>query len=217
MRRSVQIVFLPAVLMTMSLHAGEEAAWTLEASLGSAWSVPSPLSIHQYGQKRERLHFLARYATKPLVESPYYAWRIAKWKNGAAWEFELVHHKLYLENPPAEVQHFEISHGYNLITINRAKVRGNLIWRYGVGVVATHPETTIRGNKLPWGDGLNGFYVSGPTVQVAVGRKFPLWGKLFAVLEGKWSASYATIPIYDGNAYVPNMALHWLFGFGYNF
>ncbi|MBA7662481.1 hypothetical protein ES703_70510 [subsurface metagenome] len=96
-------------------------------------------------------------------------------------------------------------------------MRRNLIWRVGVGIVATHPETKIRGEKLPWGDGLNGFYVSGPTVQLAIGRKFPLRGGLFAVVEGKWTASYATIPVWDGNAYVPNMALHLLIGLGYDF
>jgi len=197
------------------IPVGVHAAWTFEAFLGSAWSLPSPLSIHQYGE--ERIHLTARYETRPLVESPYYAWRVARWSDERAWEFELVHHKLYLENLPDSVQHFEISHGYNLITINRAWVRGNLIWRCGVGVVASHPETTIRGKKLPWGDGLNGFYISGPTVQLAIGRKFPLRGGLFAVVEGKWTASNATIPVRDGNAYVPNMALHWLIGLGYDF
>ncbi|UCH63498.1 MAG: hypothetical protein JSU77_03340 [Fidelibacterota bacterium] len=215
MRSRVPIALIRAAFIAITIPVGVHAAWTFEAFLGSAWSVPSPLSIHQYGE--ERLHFTARYATKPLVESPYYAWRIAKWSGEQAWEFELVHHKLYLENPPDEVQHFEVSHGYNLITINRVWVRRGFIWRGGVGVVATHPETKIRGKKLPWGDGLNGFYVSGPTIQLAIGRKFPLRGGLFAVVEGKWTASYATIPVRDGNAYVPNMALHWLIGLGYDF
>ncbi len=215
MRRSVLIALIQTAFIVTAIPAGANAAWTLEAFGGSAYSLPSPLSIHQHGQ--ERIYLMARYQTKPLAGSPYYAWRVAKWRDEQAWEFELVHHKLYLTNNPPEVQHFEVSHGYNLITINRACVRGNLVWRYGVGVVASHPETTIRGQELPWGDGLNGFYISGPTVQLAIGRKFPLRGGLFAVVEGKWTASYATIPVRDGNAYVPNMALHWLIGLGYDF
>lgn len=215
MRRCIQMALILTAFIVMTLPAGAHAAWTFEAFLGSAWSFPSPLSIHQYGE--ERIYLTARYQTRPLAGSPYYAWRVAKWRNDGAWEFELVHHKLYLANNPPEVQHFEISHGYNLITINRAWVRRNLIWRCGVGVVATHPETTIREKKLPWGNGLNGFYISGPTVQLVIGRKFPLRGGLFAAVEGKWTASYATIPVRDGNAYVPNMALHWLIGLGYDF
>lgn len=215
MRSRVLIALIRAVFIVITLPAGANAGWILEAFGGSAWSFPSPLSIHQYGE--ERIYLMARYQTRPLAGAPYYAWRVAKWSDEGAWEFELVHHKLYLANKPDSVQHFEISHGYNLITINRARVRGNFIWRVGVGVVASHPETTIRGQKLPWGDGLNGFYISGPTVQLAIGRKFPLRGGLFAAVEGKWTASYATIPIRDGNAYVPNMALHWLIGLGYDF
>ena len=215
MRSRVLIALIQAAFIVTAIPAGVQAAWTFEAFLGSAWSLPSPLSIHQYGQ--ERIYLMAKYETRPLVESPYYAWRVAKWRDEGAWEFELVHHKIYLANNPDSVQHFEISHGYNLITINRAWVRGNLIWRVGVGVVATHPETKIREKKLPSGDGLNGFYISGPTVQLAMGRKFPLRGGLFAVVEGKWTASYATIPVWGGNAYVPNMALHWLIGLGHDF
>jgi hypothetical protein len=35
------------------------------------------------------------------------------------WAIEYLHHKLYLSNPPAEVQSFAISHGYNLFAVNR--------------------------------------------------------------------------------------------------
>lgn len=209
----------PGILMSIMLLAAlfpksTHAQWTLEAFLGSALSVPSPLSIHQYGE--ERIHFTARYDTKPFKESPYYAWRIAKWSRNRAWEFELVHHKLYLSNPPDEVQHFEVSHGYNLITVNRAWKNRGFIFRAGAGIVATHPETKIREKRLPWGEGLDGFYISGVTVQAAVEKKFIIWGRLFGVLEGKLTASYAVIPIQDGNAYIPNAAVHGLFGLGFN-
>lgn len=213
--REFKKVLIRLALLTVILPAGGQAQWTLEAFLGSALSMPTPLSIHQYGE--ERIYLVARYDTKPLKESPYYAWRIARWKRNRAWEFELVHHKLYLRNPPSEVQHFEISHGYNLITINRAWVHRGFIWRVGAGIVAVHPETTIRGKGLPWGKGLNGFYISGPTLQTAIGKKFSIWGRLLLVVEGKLTVSYAVTPIKDGNAYVPNVAVHGLFGLGYRF
>ena len=213
--KKVSITVILFAVLAPTLPAVAEAHWTLEGFLGSAWSVPAPLSIHQWGE--DRIYLIARYQTKPFKESPYYAWRIAKWRANRAWEFELVHHKLYLSNPPAEVQHFEVSHGYNLITINRAWLHRGLIWRFGAGLVAVHPETTIRGKTLPWGKGLNGFYISGLTVQAGMEKKFVLWGRLFAALEGKLTASYAIVPIQDGNAYLPNAALHGLFGLGYRF
>ena len=213
--REIRIALLHFLLLAAILPTGVQAQWTFEMFLGSAWSMPTPLSIHQHGE--ERIYLVARYDTKPLKESPYYAWRIAKWKQNRAWEFELVHHKLYMRNPPDEVQHFEVSHGYNLITVNRAWLQRGFIWRVGAGIVATHPETTIRGKRLPWGEGLDGFYISGLTVQAAIEKKFYIWGRLFGVLEGKFTASYAVVPIQDGSAYVPNVAIHGLFGLGYRF
>jgi hypothetical protein len=209
------LVLIEVALSAAILSTPAKAHWTLEGFLGSAWSVPTPLSIHQWGE--ERIYLIAKYHTEPFRESPYYAWRLAKWSKNRAWEFELVHHKLYLSNPPAEVQHFEVSHGYNLITINRAWLLRGFIWRFGAGLVAAHPETTVRGKTLPWGKGLNGFYISGLTVQAGIEKKFSLWRRLFAVLEAKFTASYAIIPIQDGDAYVPNAALHGLFGLGYRF
>ena len=202
-----------AVLLLAVLQSSFAAQWTVEGFLGTAWSLPTPLSIHQVGE--ERIYLTARYSTKPLKESPYYAWRIAKWRGSRAWEIELVHHKIYLNNPPDVVQHFEISHGYNLITINRSWPWRGFICRVGAGMVVTHPETTIRGKRLPWSKGLDGFYISGPTAQFGLQKKFSVWGGLFAVLEGKFTASYAVAPVQDGNAYVPNVALHALFGLGY--
>jgi len=190
--------------------------WSLDLFLGSALNIPTPLSIHQSGE--ERIFLCARYNENPFRGSPYYAWRIAKWNQNRAWELELVHHKLYLANKLPEIEQFEISHGYNLITVNRAWEKTNgVIIRVGAGIVLTHPETIIRGKKLPWGEGLDGFYLSGSTVQVAIAKKFPISGSLFATTEGKFTASYAHIPIQDGSAYVPNLAFHGLLGFGFDF
>jgi len=193
--------------------------WSLDLFLGSALNIRTPLSIHQSGE--ERIFLYARYQEKPLKESPYYAWRIAKWSQNQAWEFELIHHKLYLTNEIPEIQHFEVSHGYNLLTVNRAweKANGSII-RVGAGIVLAHPESIIRGKKRPekiFGQGLDGFYVSGPTVQAAIAKKFSMFRSLFFSVEGKFTASYAHVPIKDGNAYVPNLAFHGLLGFGFDF
>jgi hypothetical protein len=207
-----------ALLMPLSAACAQESGWSFELFGGSAYSAPTPLTIRQAGERELRL--TARYATKPWTGSPYYAYRLGRWSHGRAWEVELVHHKVYLENPPAEVQHFEVTHGYNLLSLNRAVRRGGLILRVGVGAVIAWPHATVRGRTLPArGRGLfgRGYYLSGPTAQLAAGKRFTLWRKLFLAVEGKLTGSYARIPVSDGRASVPNVAAHGLIGVGYGF
>jgi hypothetical protein len=84
-------------------------------------------------------------------------------------------------------------------------------------VVVTHPESTIRGKTLSEERGMfsSGYYVSGPTVQASMEKRFPVWKGFFAALEGKVTASYARVPVEDGHADVPTAAVHGLFGLGY--
>lgn len=212
------VVALPLVLLLVVVTSVKaEDRWAFEVFLGSAYNFTTPLYISQSGYDDIELN--AQYDTKPAEGSPYYAWRISRWKENRAWELELIHHKLYLRNKPPEVQHFEISHGYNLLTVNRAWDKKGFVYRIGAGVVITHPETTVREKGLSTHKGIlnKGFYISGFTGQVAAGKKFYLLKKLFANIEGKFTASYARIPIEDGDADVPNVAVHGLFGLGYDF
>ncbi len=213
--KKLWMMIILILLSAATLSSAAKSRWAFEAFFGAAWSISTPLSIHQYGE--DRIYLIARYNNEPFKESPYYAWRISRWKRNRAWEFELVHHKIILSNRPQEVQYFAITHGYNLITVNRAWSYGSWVWRVGAGLVAAHPESTIREKSLSWGEGLDGFYITGPTVQAALEKKFLIFGRLFAVFEGKFTASYAVVPIQDGNAYAPNVALHGLFGLGYWF
>ncbi len=138
------------------------------------------------------------------------------WDGSRGWELELVHDKLYLVDGPAEVGAFSISHGFNLLTVNRAWEAGGLVRRLGAGAVVTHPENTIRGKALPEDGGLLGwgYYLSGPTVQAAVEKRFRVRGDLFLPVEGKATASFARVPVADGSADVPYAALHGLAGLG---
>ncbi len=51
-------------------------------------------------------------------------WRCEIW-SGTAFDvptqlsIELLHHRLFLRNPPSEVQSFSISHGFNPLTVGR--------------------------------------------------------------------------------------------------
>ena len=131
----------------------------------------------------------------------------------------MVHHKVYLDNPPPEVQHFEVSHGYNLVFLNRALRRYGFIFRLGAGVVIGRPESVIRNLRRSEDRGLfhAGYYFTGPSGQLAVERRFTLWRGLFASAEGKLSAARAHVSVPGGQAMVPNVAIHGLLGLGYTF
>ena len=219
MKKIVKVI-LSIVLIILSYPPSASGKFSFEVFGGTQFNIPTPLWIEQDGEDDIKVDW-ARYESKAftMFDSPYYALRIGIWEQNRAWEFEIIHEKLYLINKPDEVQHFEISHGYNLITINRAWGNDRFHWRVGAGIVLTHPESTVRNKTKEGGEGFpDGFYISGPTAQITIDKRFYLWKKLFVILEGKVTASYAFyVPVADGNARVPNVAIHTLLGIGYDF
>jgi hypothetical protein len=191
--------------------------WTVELLGGDAYCLKMPLRIQQSGY--EDIEITAKYATHSFQLPIYYSIRVAKWNDTRAWELELVHLKLDLTNKPAEVQRFEVSHGYNLFTVNRAWTSRKYIFRLGAGIIIAHPESTVREQSFDEHGGMlnRGYYISGPTAQAAVGRRFYVHQHVFLAIEGKVTGTYARVPIADGHATVPNVAIHGLFGFGYEF
>jgi hypothetical protein len=187
--------------------------WTLSVAGGSAYSLPTRLVIRQSGQTDITL--TARYETRPFYEVPYYDVRLGR----DHWEVELVHQKLYLANRPPLVDTFEITHGYNFITLNRALTVRGLDLRGGAGIVLAHPQTTVRGLRFDESQGIlwTGWYVSGAAVQVGMGRSFSLGRHWLAAVEGKATAAWARVPIVQGSADAPNLALHVQAGAGYRF
>ncbi|HVV67806.1 MAG TPA: hypothetical protein VHE99_02035 [Gammaproteobacteria bacterium] len=207
-------------LMLLILPTSIFATWSAEIASGVVYNLPVPLTIQQMGEPD--IHMTAHYETRPFTSPYYYDLRIGKWNGDTAWEFENIHQKIYLKNTTDEVSHFSISHGYNLITINRAWLnKHKYIWRVGLGLVIAHPESTIRGqtNDDNSGGTLNdaGYYVAGPTAMVSLGKRFYVSKSLFMELEGKVTASYAEVNVVNGTAYAPNVALHANFGLGYDF
>jgi len=139
------------------------ASWELEGRLGGAWNAGLPIVIQQQGY--ENLRFTAELRTRGLDPPLYYGGRITAWQSGRGWAIDLVHHKLHLEEPPPEVRSFAISHGYNLLTLQRLFARHR--WRYGAGLgaVVAHPESEVRGLVFEETQGLfrDGYYVAGVT------------------------------------------------------
>lgn len=215
-KRSKEIfhwLVLPLLLIITSSLPAFAQGLTAEVFAGTAWSLPLPLRIEQPGEAPIR--FKARYSTRPWRGSPYYAYRLGY----QHWSTELVHHKLYLENPPSEIEHFEVSHGYNLAMVSRAiPFDDSPALRIGLGLVIGHPEGRIRGKAINPVRSLlrGGYHISGFCLQAAVGPQLEIAEHWFFLPEAKLTAAWARMPLAGGGAaIVPNIALHALFGFGY--
>jgi hypothetical protein len=186
-----------------------------QAFLGSSVSLPSPLSITQAGQPD--LDFTAHWATRPWLDTWYYAGRVGLWSGDRGWLFDFTHHKIYLTNRPAEVQRFRITNGMNLFTVSRGFRHGPWSYAVGAGPVITFPITRIRDRKLESGRGfLGGYFLSGANVMASVTRRFPLTSGVFLSLDGRVSAIYVRVPVAGGHASVPNGAFHFHVGLGFS-
>jgi len=182
---------------------------------GLQYNVPLPLVIRQSGHPDLRL--TARFDTRPFAEVPYYDVKVGMARKPWAFELELVHHKLYLANRPAEVDTFEITHGYNPILLNVVREKWGVAFRAGVGFVLAHPQTMVRGLRFPETGGILGWYVSGPAAQVGVSKWWEFGNHFLAGVEGKLVGAWARVPIVDGSADVPNLSLHGLASVGWRF
>lgn len=198
------------ILLHAAPAAGGVAAaeWTAEAFLGGACNFRTTLRIEQGNHPATRWD--ASYRTRAFEPPLYYALRIARWTGDSAWGLELVHHKLYLEDRPPEVQDFAISHGYNLLAIGRARRwLGMILWAHA-GAVIAHPENTVRGLRLSESRGAlgTGYYLAGATVGASVAKRVALGERWFAAFEAGLAGCSARVPVEGGHADVPNAALH---------
>lgn len=211
------LVFRTPFLLLLALAgwpASALAQLELQAFLGSSVSAPTPLSISQRGQPD--LDLTAHWATRPFLDTWYYAGRIGVWSGDRGWLFDFTHHKVYLSNPPAEIQKFRITNGMNMFTLSRGFRHGRLSYALGAGPVVTYPINRVRGQKLQSGRGfLGGYFLSGGTLMASATRRFPLTTGFFLSLDGRVSATYVRVPVADGHASVPNLALHLHAGLGY--
>lgn len=210
---------LPPVvsLVFVASATASSADWSVQASTGTAHSFETRLSIRQEGF--EALSLTASYETRPFEGAPYFAWRVARRTASGAWELQLLHHKLYLSNRPPEVARFDITHGYNVVTVGRSWGRGGWTLRAGAGVVFAHPESTVRGRRFGPKEGILGLdqYLTGPSAVVGVGREWRFGEHVFVSPEVVVSAARARVPLNGGEATAPNVAAHLLVGLGWRF
>jgi len=216
MSRYIQsaFVFFLVLLPTLGRAQGKVA---LEGALGTALSAPTPLVVNQEGF--DQISLTADYSTRPLDVSPYYQFQVGIWyrKDSSAIVFGFLHHKLYLDNPPPEIQRFEITFGYNTLYVGHAWRKDKWVISAGGGPLIANPYSEVRGQVR---DGRRGFLrlgwdFAGATIYGALQRRFPVGGHVFFGMEAKVTGSMAWVTIANGNARVPNVALHLLASFGF--
>lgn len=211
--RSFALPILLAAAASRPLAA--QRAWTAELFAGTSFSAVSPLTIWQAGQPD--IHIMADWETRPWTGAKYYAFRVARWNGAKGWAVDFTHHKLYLANTTAEVQEFQVSHGYNLLHLSRVWNKKGWILSAGPGIVFTHPENTVRGRTLdPESGGTlgGGYYLDGVSLMGAVGRRVKIAGPFFLTGLAKGTLSNVTTRVVDGEAEVPNAAVHFNVGLG---
>lgn len=188
---------------------------TAELLSGAPLNVPTHLVIHQ--SSAPEIHITARYHTRPLDAPLYYVLRLVFGERIQSWELQLIHQKLYLSNRPPEVQHLEITHGFNLITANYARGCGLWTVRFGAGLVLPHVAAQVRGRDLSSRGGIfgTGYRLTGPAFAIGAGRRWRLSQRFTLSIEAQGTAAWARVKLHDGSLSTVNVALHGLVGVGY--
>jgi hypothetical protein len=200
-------------LLACGVDADDRVHWSAELLIGDAYNADSATHI-----KHETLGdvaFTGDYQTRGFEGPFHYAWRVARWDEDRGWELQLLHHKLYLQNRPTGVDLLSVSHGFNILTFNRALQFGSWRVRGGVGPVITHAEATILGTSY---DGP--YELAGAAVLVGVDRKVQLSTRLYVL--GELAATYGYVHAHpDGTPRleltIRNPAIHAQLGVGYRF
>lgn len=213
----IKFISIIAFIILSSATTIAQSRWSFELNGGGAYNVPMPLVVRQQGYPE--IKFRAHFDSESFIMPVYWDWRFSRWENGKSWELEAIHHKLYLDNTTAEVQKFNISHGFNMIMVNRGFEKRSFRYRAGLGIVLAHPESKIRDKEF--GESTDdtdlGYYISGPVLNLAVGKPFYIGNRFYINAEAKTTLAYSHIKVADGNADVYNVAFHIILGLGVDF
>ena len=208
-------LFSPLVTLLLSsvAYSAGAADWSLELLVGDAYNANSRTRIEQ--EDLGRLSFTGDYETRGLEGPLHYAWRVARWEDARAWELQLLHHKIFLQNRPTGLDALSVSHGFNMLTFNRALEYDGWRMRAGLGPVITHVEARVAGSSY---DGP--YELSGAAALIGLGRRLDFGRHIYLV--GEVSATFGYIRAQpDGDSRlrvtIRNPAVHAQAGVGYRF
>lgn len=204
---------MTAILLSASclLPDGADAAIRIELFAGTATNAVPHLRISQTG--KADLEIDPRFETRALESPIYYALRVT---GAGGWAIDLVHDKLFLANPNPAVARFSISHGLNLLSVLRIW-DGRAFYRHiGLGLVAAHAESTVRGREFDEHRGLagTGYHLTGPVLTLGTGCRVRIADRYWLTVEGRGTAARVRLPVAGGDARFSHFALHLLVGAG---
>lgn len=204
------LALLPLCLLTCPAHGAD---WSVELLIGDAYNADSHTKIKQ--GELGNISFTGDYETRGLESPLHYEWRIARWEDDRAWELQLLHHKIFLQNRPTGVEALSVSHGFNLLSVNRAVEHHGWHLRAGLGPVITHAEARILGTSY---DGP--YELAGAAVVIGIDRRLDLSKHCYLMGEVSGTYGYARAQP-DGTpeleVTIRNPALHAQAGVGYRF
>jgi hypothetical protein len=209
MRRSG--ILLAAILLAAA-PANGQVRFAIEVFGGTAISFNTPLTIEQTGA--EIIELTGDYETRPLDQPFYWAVRVGVRSPKSAWELQLIHHKMYLAKLSTEVQWFEVTHGFNILTVNYARETRPLTLRAGAGVVLPHVTGTVRGEDFSTS---GGYEIGGPAFLVGPGKRWPIVAGLAVTAESQLTVGWIDISATGGRVSASNVAMHLWAGLGYTF
>lgn len=218
MKRYLLLFTALAAFIPVSVFAASSPVFSFEFMTGTALNFPTPLTVQQTGFPDIRL--TAEYDTKPFGPSiPYYSWRAALWDKEGAWEIGQVHHRIFLKNPPLEIEYFAVHFGYNFFYAGRSWRWEDYLFHLECGPLITNPETSVRGMVLNTSgtfiDG--GYYLSGLGFSTVLSRNFYLTKDIYLAGEIALLAGFAWwVPVANGSADVPTLGLHGRLGVGFS-
>lgn len=204
---------LLVILAILALAVSPAAAqWRVEAWFGDAWNARAPITFSQDGQPDIKL--TPDWSSRPWRPTWYYSGRVAKWKDDRGWAFHYMHHKLYLDNPTAEVTQFRITNGINMLLVERLwRTKG---WEFAVGAGPTLivPFSTIRGRSYGRSQGIWGsrYDLGAASLEAGVARRVKLLPYTYGSLTAAVTATTISAKIADGRAKTMNYALHLQYG-----
>lgn len=213
-------------ILGTEVATAESYRHAIDFQFGSANNLPANLHFKQ-GTYEKSLK--ADYSTRAFGPgaAPYYnlryrnSWETLNWGglSGFWWSIELLHHKMWLDNRPPEVEEFRMTFGHNLIPFSVGiDIYPWLAAYAGVGPVLVHAVSTINGYTIENSPTLwptaKRYSLVGLGYQVGVELKYPLWKGLFVNGDLRYSSSYSAVPIAGGTARVNQISLHWHGGLG---
>lgn len=206
----VRLALLAILILATSRPCA--AQWRVAGWLGDAAQLPTPVTFSQVGTPD--ISATGHWSTRPWAPTWYYGGEISHWTGHTGWGLTYMHHKMYMDNPPPDVQYFRVTNGVNFILAERLWATHGWEFGAGAGPVLTVPVSSIRGAVYDNAHGIfhSVYELGGVGASAGVTRRLRLLPFTYGLLSIKATAAYLHVNIADGHAVTTDFALHVQYG-----